>query len=295
MGIVLGLIAALCFGAASLLARVGMRSSPRDDGLYITIVVNVVLLGAIAIFVTKPPWDTRGVVALAAAGLVGVVAGRYANFRAIRYVGATRTSLFLTAAPLVTAAGGWISLDETPGVVDAIGGLLVLSSLAVLVISRSTAGAVPGSEIRGGTALGYVYAVATPLLIGLTLVIRKWGLQRFDSAVLGAFIGAAAALAFFLAADLVSGRTRERARDNFADVNWWFLATGAAIGLAVLAQFMAFEFAAAWIVGVLQGTQALWVLLLSYLFLRGEERFDRTLVLSGLGTTGGIVLIAIGL
>ena len=75
MGIALGLAAALCFAAASLFARVGMRTSPRDDGLFLTIVVNVVLLGSISLFVPRPPWDTEGVMALAAAGLVGHVGG----------------------------------------------------------------------------------------------------------------------------------------------------------------------------------------------------------------------------
>ena len=58
---------------------------------------------------------------------------------------------------------------------------------------------------------------------------------------------------------------------------------------------MAFASAPAWVVSVLQGTQALWVLLLGYLFLRGEERLDLTVVLSGFGTAAGVVLIAVGL
>jgi uncharacterized membrane protein len=138
-----------------------------------------------------------------------------------------------------------------------------------------------------------VFAVATPILIGLTLAIRKWGLQTYDSAVLGAFIGAAAAFTSFLVFDLVTGRLRRRVTDNFTEVNWWFVATGVAISLAVLTQFMAFSFAPAWVVGVLQATQALWVLLLSYAFLRGEERIDVTVVMSTFATAAGVVLIAV--
>jgi len=299
VGIALGLVAALMFGAASLLARVGMRTSPRDDGLFLTIVVNVVMLGGIALFVSRPPWSTKGVAALAAAGIVGVVAGRYANLRAIRYVGATRTGVFLSGAPLVTATAGWVALDESVGLVDAIGGGLILASLVVLILSRSTAAAVPGSQNRGthdggrSIVVGYLFAIATPILIGLTLAIRKWGLQSYDSAVLGAFIGSAAAFTLFLVFDLASGRLRARIVDNFAEVNWWFVATGAAISIAVLTQFMAFAFAPAWVVGVLQATQALWVLLLSYSFLRGEEHIDLTVVVTTFGTAAGVVLIAV--
>ena len=81
MGIALGLSAAFFFGVSSMLARVGMRTSPRDDGLYMTIVVNVLVLGTIGVFVPKPDWSTTGVAALVAAGLVGMIAGRHSNLR----------------------------------------------------------------------------------------------------------------------------------------------------------------------------------------------------------------------
>ncbi|MGI9648995.1 MAG: DMT family transporter [Acidimicrobiia bacterium] len=295
MGIVLGLSAALWFGVGSLLIRVGMRSSPKDDGLWMTIAVNVLFLSVIGFFVSKPDWTTTGLAALVAAGFIGVVGGRSSNLRAIRHVGPTRASVFLMGTPLVAAVAGWIVLDESLGPIDALGGVLVVSGLYVLIKARSTAAAVPGTEEPKGTLVGYLYAVGAPTLFGLAFVTRKWGLQRYDSAVLAALIGAASGLLLLTLFDLVGRRVRDRLRNNFTEVNWWFVGAGGAISLALLSQFSAFSRIPAWVVGVLQGTQVLWVLLLGYLFLRQEERIDGAVLISVALVATGVTLIAISL
>lgn len=296
MGVALGLAAAFFFGASSMFARVGMRTSPRDDGLYMTIFVNVLTVGVIGVFVAKPDWSSTGVAALAAAGLVGMIGGRHTSLRAIRFVGATRASLFINATPVVTAAIGWFVLDEPLGLVDALGGLLVIGSLVTLILRRSSAAAVAGQETDKPTnTLGYVFAAATPLLFGLAFVLRKWGLQSFDSAVLGVLIGATAGLAFLSIGDVIRGRFRTRLTENFRNINKWFVAAGAAISIALISQFWALTLIPAWVYAVFQSTQVLWVIGLSYIFLKSEERIDTTLVVSTAAVAAGVILIAVNL
>ncbi len=293
MGIFLGLIAAVCFAASSVLLRIGMRTSPRDDGLYMTIFVNVLALAAVGLFVDRPDWSTEGIIILAVAGLLGTVAGRHVSLRALRLVGATRTSVFVTGTPGAAAIAGWFVLDETLGLVDALGGLLVAIGLILLAASRSSAAPVRPGEAQASTFAGYAYAVATPIAFGLAFVVRKWGLRSYDSAVLGALIGALAAIVFLTAADAVRGNLKGRLVDNFVDVNWWFVAAGAAISMALITQFSAFSFVPAWVVGALQGTQAFWVSIMGYLFFRAEERIDRTVVISMLVVAAGVTLISV--
>jgi drug/metabolite transporter (DMT)-like permease len=230
---------------------------------------------------------------LAAAGIIGGIGGRHSILRAIRYVGATRASVFVIGSPLVTAAAGWVILDESLQLVEAAGGLLVLAGLAILIVTRSTASSVPGAtEAEHPPLIGYLYAVAAPILIGFAVVLRKWGLESFDSVVLGAFIGAATALGFLTVSDAALGRFKTRMSENFSNINWWFVGAGVMFSLALLTQFSAFSFAAAWVVGVLQGTQAIWVLVLSYLLLQDEERIDFTVVASVAVAVIGVTLIA---
>jgi drug/metabolite transporter (DMT)-like permease len=261
-----------------------------------TIFVNVVMLGMIGVFVPRPDWSSTGIAALAAAGLVGMIGGRYTNLRAIRYVGATRASVFITATPVVTAAAGWAALDEPLGFVDAFGGFLVMASLAVLIRTRSTAAAVSTHEAHERPhVIGYVFAVAAPVLFGLAFVLRKWGLREFDSAVLGVLIGGTTALVYLVLVDLARGRFAARMSENFSSINWWFVGAGAAISFALISQFWAFTLIPAWVVAVLQSTQALWVMGLSYVLLRSEERIDLTLIGSAAVVAAGVILIAVSI
>jgi drug/metabolite transporter (DMT)-like permease len=62
---------------------------------------------------------------------------------------------------------------------------------------------------------------------------------------------------------------------------------------ALLTQFAAFSYLDAWLVGVLQGTQGIWALILGWLFIRKEERIDAWVVTSVLLVAAGITLIGI--
>lgn len=296
MGILLGLLTALFFGIGTVMVRVGMHGSPRNDGLYMTVFVNVLILGVVGLSGPKPEWSTKGVAILAVAGVVGTAVGRYANLRAIRFVGATRSSVFVTGTPVAAAVAGWIILDESVGLVDAAGGVLVVGGLLLLSLRGAAAAAVAGSEtVARPTVTGYVFAAISPVLFGLAFALRKLGLRSYDSAVMGAFIGALAALVSFSLMDLATGNVRARFRENFTGINWWFVGAGASISLALIAQFWAFDFVPAWVVGALQGTQALLVAVLGYIFMRTDEHIDRIVVTSMLLVAAGVTLITVAL
>jgi drug/metabolite transporter (DMT)-like permease len=280
-----------------------MRNRAADDGLLMTVLVNTLVLGVVALFMTWPPFDLAGVAALLAGGVVGTVFGRATNLRAVRRIGPTRTNAFLTVNPIVSAIGGWLVLDEAVSLGEAIGGVLVITGLFRLirrgaVVSAGqgqtmTAPALAAQTAERRTAAGYVYAAAAPVFFGFAFVARKWGLQFFPNAVIGAFIGSAAAFIVVVAGDAFGGRLRERMHHNFREVPWLFVWAGMASSAALLAQFFAFSFAPAWVVGLLQGTQPLWTLALGYLFLRQEEHIDSKLVTSILLVIAGIVAISL--
>lgn len=303
MGVVLSLAAGLFFAAFTILIRIGMRNRAADDGLLMTVLVNTLCLGAVALFMNWPPFDGPGVVALLTGGIVGTVFGRASNLRAVRRIGPTRTNAFLTGNPIVSAIGGWLVLEEAVSFGEAIGGVLVITGLLRLIRRGSvistgqgqtmTAPALAAQTAERRTAVGYLYAAAAPVFFGLAFVARKWGLQFFPNAVIGAFIGAAAAFVVVVAGDAFGGRLRERMQHNFREVPWLFVWAGVASSAALLAQFTAFSYAPAWVVGLLQGTQPLWTLGMGYLFLRQEEHIDSKLVTSILLVVAGIVAISL--
>lgn len=297
IGIGLGLLTGALFAAGSVLARIGHRYRPNDDGLLMTVLVNVLVIGAISITVSPPEWSTAGVVGLAIGGVLGSVLGRYASLRGVRLVGATRTSAFMTGSPVVAAISGWILLGEEVGLLDGLGGLIVIAGLLALVRARAT----PTSVLEGRARTaeprtvrkGFVFAAATPVFFGLGFVVKKWGLLRYDDAVLGAFIGLVASLALIIAIDAVAGQFGQRMRENLKEIPWWFVGAGVAMSGALLSQFAAFTYLEAWLVGVLQGTQGIFALLLSLAFVREEERIDTWVIASVLLVAAGVTLIGI--
>ena len=297
IGIFFGLATGALFATGAVLARIGQRHRRDDDGLTMTILVNVTVLGLLSLTVMAPPWSTAGVLGLALGGVIGTLIGRFASLRAVRLVGATRASAFMTASPVVAAAAGWLLLGEGVEPLDALGGLIVIAGLLALVRAKAT----PTSMIAGEAKmadprtkrLGFAFAAATPIAFGLGFVVKKWGLLRYDDAVLGAFIGSAAALAVVMAIDALGGRLGQRISDNFREIPWWFVASGVAMSGALLTQFVALSYLDAWLVGVLQGTQGLFAMFLGWMVLREEERIDGWVAASVLLVLAGVILIGL--
>lgn len=297
IGIALGLSAGALFAAGTVLARIGQRYRPQDNGLLMTILVNVIVLGGLSLTVDPPAWSTSGVLSLALGGVLGSVMGRYSSLRAVRLVGATRTSAFMTGSPVVAAIAGWLVLGEEVGVLDGAGGLVVIAGLLALVRARSKpTSVIDGAATvadKGAIRLGFILASAAPVFFGLGFVVKKWGLIRFDEAILGAFIGLTTSLIVVICLDAANGQIGRRIKENLSDIPWWFVGAGVAMSGAVLSQFAAFAYLPAWLVGVLQGTQGIFALGLSLAFVRKEERIDRWVVASVMLVAAGVALIGI--
>ncbi|MDH3499712.1 MAG: DMT family transporter [Acidimicrobiia bacterium] len=289
MGLILGLAAAFFFASASIALRVGQRTREYDDGLFMTVFVNLVMFGMVVPFIDVPPWSTSGVIGLTFGGVVGTVFGRFSNLRSIRLIGPTRANAFLTANPVVSAIVGWIVLNEAVGPAEGAGGALVVFGLLRFIRDRSAPPAMHPTSTP--SAAGYAFAILAPTFFGIAFVIRKWGLARYDSAVMGAFIGGVAA---FVAISIVYAVRREllsTIRSNALHGSWWFVLAGVLTGAALLSQFTAFGSLPAWVVGILQGTQGIWTMGLSIVFLGAEEAIDGKVVLNVFMVALGVAVI----
>jgi len=317
MGVLLSLGAAISFSVSVVLLRVGMRTRPYDDGMFMSLFVNVLTLGVAMLMITLPAWSTSGVAAYVLAGLLGSWLGRVTNLKAIRRIGAARSSAFLVAQTLAAALGGWLLLGESVQLVDGMGAILIVAGLGIIIRSRMVAESLVaeqghgrgwlarlGTPTKGAGAVarattwmtraegGFLYALAAPLFFGLSLVAGKWGLLRFPSPVTGAFLGTLSALAMVIVSSSSRGGFRWLVSGTFRNPSWWFAGAGVAISSALLLQFAAFFHSPAWVVSVVLGTQALWVLLFSLLFIRREEKIGidliaaMALVVTGVGIIG---------
>jgi drug/metabolite transporter (DMT)-like permease len=318
----MGLGSAALFGLNAIFVKIGMRRQPIDNGHFMSVLVNVLFLGVLMLFVSLPRWNMMGVVGFVLAGLLTTWMGRGTSFMAIRLLGPPRQGAILVSAPLFAAIAGWFFLGEGITLLQALGGAIISIGILVLLrsrVERRTPAAVepevdeatlaigdgPSTQTRAtriGTAIrqdqftrGFLIAVMSAVFFGSGFVARKWGLSYVPSAAGGAFIGACTALSMIILGSAVRGRLGRLADDNLRGIPWWFVAGGTASSIALFLQFSAFDYLPAWVVSLLQGTQALWTLLWTWLFLRDEEQIGSELVLSISLVVVGVAIMTYGL
>jgi drug/metabolite transporter (DMT)-like permease len=315
----MGLGAAALFGLGAIFVKFGMRRMKVDNGHFMSVLVNVLSLGALMLFVALPEWDWTGFAGFILAGVMTTFLGRGTSFKAIRLLGPSRQSAILVSSPLFAAIAGWFVLNEAITPLQALGGAVVTIGLLVLVRSHGgdedeqpaahdALGGYPGDVTvatrreRVRTAVkadpflhGFLVAIASSVFFGAGFVARKWSLGYWPSAVGGAFLGAATALSLILLRAAGRGRLGRLINDNLRNLPWWFVAGGLTSTLALILQFHAFDHLPAWIVSLLQGTQGVWTLLFAYIFLRREERLGAPVVVSVALVTAGVAIMTYGL
>ena len=144
-----------------------------------------------------------------------------------------------------------------------------------------------------GYLRGLLFGLTAAALFGSGYVVRKLGLTHYGSPVAGAFIGSLVSLTIIMARATLRGHLDRLLTDNLRRIPWWFVVAGMASGGGLLAQFVALEHLAAWVVSLLQGTQVAWTLLWTHLFLRREERLSKSLLMSSALVLVGIVAVTV--
>lgn len=304
MGFVFGIAAAAVFGLSAVCNRIGMRVRPDDDGLMMTVTINVIVLGVPLLFLGLPRLDGIGLAAFATGGLTGTYLGRFTNLKAIRRVGPARANAFLTSSPIVSALLGWLVLGETVAPGAAAGAALVLIGLRFVV--RTTGSNAPAAATileaapprdrpttSSSPRSGFLWAGLAPLFFGSAFVFRKVGMNTIPDVLLGAFLGALSALVALVVVDVLRDRVSERIHDNFRHIPWWFVAGGVGTSAALILQFLAYFDLPAWVVSLLQGTQGMWTLFWSFLFLRREEHLSWRLALGVALVVGGVSIVTL--
>ncbi len=140
--IVFALSASICWGAGTIVTQALMRRhSGRIDALTLTawqLFIGGVVLTTLAFIVPEAPlhWTTSLVLALIYnVGPASAVAFLL-WFMLQQRIEANVLSLIVLIVPLVGIAAGWLQLGERPTGPDAIGMALILTGIAVMVVSQ---------------------------------------------------------------------------------------------------------------------------------------------------------------
>ena len=277
----LACLSAILFGAMSVGLRVGLSRHSDADLATLCTVAAALVVGLVAAAAEAPD---RGVHAGAAwpfllAGLISPGAAQILVTLAIREAGASRSSVVLGAAPLVSVTIALVFLGEPLRVVLIIGAVLIVAGGLELAWERGR----PGHVRR----IGLAFAFVATILFSLRDNLVRW--LSSDTPVPPAAAAAAALLGgFLLLAVLLGPRLRGRPTLQQALP---FLGVGVLFGLSYVSLFEAYYRGRVSVVSPLVATESLWGVFLSIVFIRHVELVGRRLVLGALLVVAGGALI----
>jgi len=262
LAIAFGILASLCFAAASLLAQRGLYIVPTPWGAWVTLVANTVFLLAFhfalyrnaSIFV----WDNLTFVAV---GLFVPGMTRVLTFRGIGTMGSAITSTIVNTTPMFSTALAILVLGERPGPLVLAAVVVIVGGLAIISWE--------GAE-RSWKRTELIFPFLAALLFAMKDVTVRWGLGGSSSPVLAAAIAAfTSTIEIFLINLYIY-------KEKFAlppkQVIHWFVGSGLFTGGSLLFMYLAFNMERVSIVAPLINSYAVFVLVLAPLMARQIEK-----------------------
>jgi uncharacterized membrane protein len=229
------------------------------------------------------PVSASGLAFFVLAGLVGTAAGRLLRFLSIERVGASISSALINLSPLVSSALAIALLGERVTAPIAAGTAVIVAGAILLSAGGRRIGVRPAQ---------LVLPLLSAACFGVVSVLRKLGLSGAGP-VVGTAVNATTAFVAFTAFLAASGQREHMVCRGRGLVH--FVIAGIMENAAVLLTVMALGVGAVSVVLPLTGTAPIFVLLLSFVFLKGVEVLNGRVVLGTLLIVAGVYLItAIG-
>ncbi len=274
------LAAAFSSAGATIFIRQGLRRDNPFTGFWINLVVGTVgLWTAVLLTGGVGRLSVAGFALFALAGLVGTVGGRLLRFISIEQVGASISAALTNLNPLFASGLAILVLGErvTAPIVSGTS-VIVLGTILLSV----------GGRHFGVRPRQLALPVLSAACFGVVAVLRKVGLSQMG-AVVGSAINVTTALVAFTAF-LLASRNRDAMTCRGRSLAH-FVAAGVAENTAVFLNVVALSLGTVSVVAPLYGTAPIFVLLLSFFFLRGVETLTGRVVLGTLLIVLGVYLI----
>lgn len=271
LGVALALFAAACFAVQFLCIRLGSIRGQIITAVYITLLVNIVLVvPTVLILYGIPPLSLEAVMWFVLAGVVGSVIARTCIFKSVQLIGASRTSPVVSANVFFATILAVVVFGESMTLVH-MGGIVVIV-IGVSIISWEMANDDDVDQSIKDIGLSLLLPLGGALFVGLEPILVTLGLGAGADVLPGVAVKVTAAWVGVVAYLLMTGNGRlmwiPRTRQTS-----WYLAAGVTSALGIIAYFAALEVSPVVIVVPLIQTSPLIVLLLSWLFM--PQRLER--------------------
>jgi uncharacterized membrane protein len=291
LGLVASVAAAVLWGLASVVARLGMaRARPSLLNL-VSVLVGIPILLAVLLATGQPlvgvQLSGKLLVLLSGVALCSQVGGALLTYDSIRFIGASRNATISSTRIVFSMVLGIALLGETLAVTGALGASLVTAGVLALAAGSRQVSEASGFRMRRGA----LEAVAGAVVFSLGNVFVRSASVVIGSAATANLLADLIALPILLAVVAFDSRGAGHAG---SDATPWklLMLSGAVTAVASYAFFVALSQAPVVYVIPLSSSNPLFAILFSWLAIRGMESLDRRVVLGALMTILGSVLIA---
>ena len=277
----LALAGAMCSAAATITFRQGLLGrSNAQAGFWINLVVGVICIwGATLLLVPVSAFQVQALPFFIGSGLLGTVAGRFFRFKGIETVGAPVAAAINNLNPFISTGLAILLLGEHLTLPILAGTCVIVLGTILLSLSGRSVGFHPRH---------LCYPFLSAFCFGAVAIIRKLGLSHAPP-VFGLAINTATAFIAFTAYLIVSGNLRTVVCDGKS--LWYFLIAGVAENVGVLLVLVALGLGQVSVVTPLNGTAPLFVLVLTFVFLKGVERLTGRIVVGTMLIVLGVFLL----
>ena len=274
--------AALCFSIAHILIRRGLIESNAMTGSFISLSITATVLWLMFPFFApfSALWTPVSLI-FVAAGIFAPGIGRTMSYVGIEKIGVARSVTVANSSPIFASLFAVIFLAEVWLPQNILGTLLVISGAIALSISKPAHG--PWRK------LDIIYPLIGAMAFGASAILRKTGLDYIPVPVLAAAVTAGSAALFSLA--LLQVRGGKAALKLTRRSAGWLFSAALFNTAATLSVFYALSYGKVVIVEPLVSSNPVLTLLFTAIFLRDLEAVNLRVIIGGLLTVTGTVLV----
>jgi drug/metabolite transporter (DMT)-like permease len=283
--VVLACLAAFCFGAGLVTARIGLREADARTGAAISVPTAAAFFVAVSAgWLDWSGFDAGAALVFALVGLFFPAAVTIINFVSTDRIGPSLTSSISGTTPLFAILAAFAILGEAIPARALLAAAGIVVGVALMSWRRRTLNA---------SAIGWwlLLPAAAALIRGTAQVFAKGGLALWPSPLAASLIGYCASASVLLLADRFrSRRPVERPPRSTVLV---FMATGLLNGVALMLTYVALQRAPVAVVVPIVSAYPLVTLGLSAALLR-EESLDLRVATGAVLTLAAVVFLVVG-
>lgn len=301
MGELLALLSAFFFAFSGATIAKGAPAARGDNGAFLSIVLtgamalSIWVISGASVTLSENGSFSIAILWFVVAGMLSIVLGRTATFRAIALSGVIAASLLRRLAPVFGAILAYFLLGETVGLIAGVGIGVIVGSLVLVARQdfKKVAGINSAKVGASSVSLGHAYGFAAAACYGSTYVGRKLGLAQLPDPAFGGAIGALTGLVWYALAIPFSQTHRAAVTGLISTTGKWQFMAALSMSAGQVSLFFALNYTTVTTVAIIGGMDIFIGAWLAAFVFRTEPPPSLSVTLGTILATIGVILVAL--